>query len=105
MANKVQTKAQVFERLREQEPKWRALGVNKIGLFGSFVRDEASPESDVDLLVEFEPNRESLDNFMHLSFILEDVLQRPVELLTTEALSPRVGPQVLESVEYVHGAA
>lgn len=104
MASKVQTKAQVFEQLRELEPQLSALGVKRIGLFGSFVRDGATPDSDVDLLVEFEVGRKSFDHFMELSFLLEQSFQRPVELVTTEALSPYVGPRILESVEYVPNA-
>jgi len=46
--------------------------VNEVGLFGSFVRDEQTRESDVDLLVRFEPGKKSFDNFMSLSTILED---------------------------------
>lgn len=105
MASKVQNKAQVFERLQELELQLRALGVKRIGLFGSFVTGGATPDSDVDLLVEFEVGRKSFDHFMELSFLLEQSFQRPVELVTTEALSPYVGPRILESVEYVPNAA
>lgn len=105
MASKVQNKAQVFERLQELELQLRALGVKRIGLFGSFVTGGTTPDSDVDLLVEFEVGRKSFDHFMELSFLLEQSFQRPVELVTTEALSPYVGPRILESVEYVPNAA
>ena len=76
-------------------------GVRKIGIFGSFARDEATSNSDVDVLVEFDPDRKTFDNFMSLSFFLEDVLQRCVEVVTTNALSPHIGPRILASVEYV----
>ena len=60
----------------------RGLGVARLGLFGSFVRDEATPESDVDILVEFEAGKKGFAAFMELAFWLEDALQRPVELVT-----------------------
>jgi hypothetical protein len=69
-------------------------------VFGSFVRGQQRPESDIDLLVEFEPERKSFDVFMGLSFFLEDVLQRRVELVTIESLSPYIGPHILKEVEY-----
>jgi predicted nucleotidyltransferase len=79
--------------------------VLKLGLFGSFVRDEPSEVSDIDLLVEFREGRKTFDNFMRLSFLLEDLLQRRVQLVTPESLSPYIGPHILAEVEYVAFAA
>lgn len=101
MISAAQSKSEVIDRLRQSESAIRNLGVKRLGLFGSFVRDQATLESDVDFLVEFEPGRKSFDNFMALAFFLEDLLQRPVEIVTTESLSPYIGPQILKSVEYV----
>ena len=70
------------------------MGVRRIGLFGSFVRGERRPDSDVDLLVDFEPLGKTFDHFMELSFLLEEVLQRRVELVTPESLSPYLGPDI-----------
>jgi predicted nucleotidyltransferase len=64
------------------------------------VRGEQTAESDVDLLVQFEPEKKSFDNFMHLSALLENLLQRRAEIVTTEALSPYIGPHILSEVEY-----
>jgi len=97
----VQTRKDVLERLRCHRDDLRRLGVQRIGLFGSFGRDEPSAESDVDLLVEFGPGEKSFDNFMAVSFLLEDELERPVELVTRTALSPHIGPHILQNVEYV----
>ena len=80
-------------------------GVRKIGIFGSFVRDDATLHSDVDVLVEFDPDRKTFDNFMNLSFFLEDILERRVEVVTTNSLSPHIGPRILASVEYVADSA
>ncbi len=76
------------------------LGVERFGLFGSFVRGEQDDDSDVDLLVEFRPGRKSFDTFMELSFLLEDILGRKVDLVTRESLSPHIGPKILAEVEY-----
>lgn len=82
-----------------------SLGVKDVGLFGSFVTGNQTPESDVDILVEFEPERHSFDAFMDLSFFLEDLLGRRVELVTPEGLSPHIGPHILREVERVAIAA
>jgi len=82
-----------------------SLGVKRLGLFGSFVRGEQHVTSDVDLLAEFEPGQKSSDHFMQLSFLLEALLGRAVELVTPEALSPHIGPYILKEIEYVSLAA
>lgn len=97
----VYTKKHLIERLRRHGDDLRRLGVERIGVFGSFQRDTPDSKSDVDLLVEFVPGEKSFDNFMALSFLLEEELERPVELVTREALSPHIGPHILRSVEYV----
>jgi len=97
----VQTRKDLIECLQRHGGDLRRLGVKRIGLFGSFQRDEPGDESDVDLLVEFVPGEKSFDNFMALSFLLEEELERPVELVTREALSPHIGLHILQSVEYV----
>jgi len=99
------TKKQVAERLHGAREQIQALGVRRIALFGSVVRGEARPDSDVDLLVQFDPERKTFRTFMELSFLLEGLLQRRVELVTTESLSPFIGPHILREAEDVLLAA
>ena len=96
----VETKSDLLELLHANRHRIKALGVERIGLFGSFSREEQTVESDVDLLVEFVSGQKSFDNFIHLAFFLEDLLERKVELTTPESLSPYIGPRILASVEY-----
>ena len=105
MPTLVQNKQHIMKLLRMNRARIKALGVRRIGLFGSFVRGENRPRSDVDILVEFEPRRKTFDNFMDLALFLEEILQRKVELVTTESLSPFLGPHILKEVEYVSLAA
>ncbi len=97
----VVTKQEILSRIQGYRDEIRSLGVERLGLFGSFARGEQSPESDVDLLVRFRPDAKSFDHFMKLAFLLEDVLQRRVELVTTEGLSPYLGPRILREVQDV----
>lgn len=97
----VQTKAQLLALLRDHESRLRDFGVRRYGPFGSFVRESPSGESDVDILVEFAPGRKTFDNFIQLAFYLEELLGRPVDLITPESLSPHVGPHILREVQYV----
>ena len=67
----------------------RRYGVQRAGLFGSIVRGDARPESDVDLLIE-PPATMSLFGFSELALALEDLLGRPVDLVTYASLHPRL---------------
>jgi len=101
MLQKADSKEAVLQSILEVRPQLVRLGVRSIGLFGSFVRNEQTPSSDVDILVEFSPNRHTFDNFMDVSLLLENVLGRNVDLVTRESLSPYIGPHILREVERV----
>lgn len=68
-------------------------GVAEIDLFGSLARDEADENSDIDLLVEFQ-GKADFDRFMDLRFFLEELLGTKVDLVTRNALKPRMRPLV-----------
>jgi predicted nucleotidyltransferase len=101
MAGRNLTKEKIFDIICKSRAELSSLGVRSIGLFGSYARGKAKAQSDVDILVEFDPEKKTFDNFMDACFLLEDLLGRRVELVTKESLSPYIGPYVLEEVEYV----
>ena len=68
-------------------------GLRFIALFGSVARDQASPESDIDLLVEF-ATRPGFDGYMRLKEQLESLLDRRVDLVMTGALKPSIRPEI-----------
>ena len=105
MQTEIATKQDILDALYQSGSRQKAFGVRRIGLFGSFVRGEQRPESDIDLLVEFEPEKKTFDAFMELSFFLDDLLLHRVELVTLESLSPYIGPYILKEVEYAALAA
>lgn len=79
----------------------REFGVSKIGIFGSAARDEMGPESDVDVLVDFYPDRvPGLFKFVALERHLAELLGREVDLATLEALKPAIKPGVMEDLRY-----
>jgi len=88
----VQTLTGVREELQER------FSVVRIGVFGSFARGDETPDSDVDIIVEFaEP---TFDHYMDLKFRLEEVLQRPVDLVMADTLKPRLKPIIEREVVY-----
>ena len=82
-------KERIFALLAANKDQITAFGVKRLGLFGSFVRGEQHPGSDIDLLVDFESQLKTFQNFMDLSFFLEELLGAKVELVTRESLNRR----------------
>ncbi len=80
------TRAEVLETLRAHRPTLaERFGVVELAVFGSFARDEASDESDVDILVRFDGPATS-KSYFGLQFYIEDLLGLGVDLVTDKAL-------------------
>ncbi len=90
----------ILQVLASNKQQLNSFGVKEIGLFGSFVRSEQSENSDIDLLVDLQPEKKTFRNFMQLSYYLEELLGRKVELVTKQSLSPYIGPHILNTVQY-----
>jgi hypothetical protein len=73
--------------------------VKRIGVFGSSVRGEDTTESDVDILVDL--GVPTFDNYMNLKFHLEELLQRPVDLVMADTVKSRIKPVIEKEVVYV----
>ncbi len=101
MNTAIANKATLMQELYSNRNQIKSFGVKQLGLFGSFVTGKVQSNSDVDLLVEFEEGKKSYDNFMALSFYLEELLGRDVELVTSKSLSKYIGPYILKQVENV----
>ena len=98
----VSSREDLLRLLTEHREELGRLGVRRLGLFGSFARGDQHGQSDVDLLIEFERGQKSFDAYMKVAFFLEDLLERPVEALTPESLSPYLGPGILSEIDYVY---
>ena len=102
MNQPVINKEAVLQRISSNGDQIKAFGVKEIGLFGSFARNTTIKEtSDVDLLIEFYPDKKTFDNFMDLSFYLDDLMGRKVEIVTPQSLSKYIGPPILNQVQHV----
>ena len=83
----------------------RRYGVKELSLFGSAVRGEMRPDSDIDIMVEFEPCvRVGLIKFESLVEELESLAGRRVDLVTKRGLKPWVRPQVLKGARVIYAA-
>ncbi|MGQ4915327.1 MAG: nucleotidyltransferase family protein [Candidatus Asgardarchaeia archaeon] len=76
-------------------------GVKEIGIFGSYVRGERRKTSDIDILVEFNPEAEmDLIKFVELEEYISSLIGIKVDLVIKFALKPRIGKYILKEVIY-----
>jgi predicted nucleotidyltransferase len=78
------------------------LGIRDIGLFGSCARDEQNDKSDIDILIDFESDKENFDNYMAVYDFIERLFKnRRIDIVTKNGLSRYIGPKILNEVLYV----
>nr|WP_234701975.1 nucleotidyltransferase family protein [Desulfotomaculum nigrificans] len=77
-------------------------GVNRAYLFGSFARGEQTEDSDIDLLVEYAPGvSKSIFKVVELKYELEEALQRKVDIVTEQAISPYIRPYTIKDRQVI----
>lgn len=77
-------------------------GVSRIGLFGSAARGDASGDSDIDILIDFQNDKETYQNFISTCEFIENELKgQTVDIVTFKGLSPYIGKHILNEVVYV----
>jgi hypothetical protein len=99
--SKFWTAQSILEFLEEHRAILQALGVKKIGLFGSYSRDEQNQTSDIDLLVTIEPF--DFAKYAQLWDFLEENLEHKVDLVPEPDLRLELRPYILTEVQYVTG--
>ena len=96
------SKEYILSVIKTHRSELSRLGIRDIGLFGSCARDEQNDRSDIDILIDFESDKENFDNFMAVYDLIEKLFQnRRVDIVTKNGLSPYIGPKILNEVLYV----
>ncbi|GGB63397.1 nucleotidyltransferase [Lentibacillus populi] len=96
---------EILDELSKKLNIWKEkYGVKRIGLFGSYSREEQKESSDIDVIVEFNDTDLSFDNYMDLKFNLEDHFQKPVDLVILDDINPALKPSILRGAIYAKGA-
>jgi uncharacterized protein len=89
----------IIQTLKASLPELRdRYGVISLGVFGSYVRGEQTPDSDLDLLVEFDQRPLTLLQFIALEYELSDRLHIKVDLVEKTVLKPKIGERILQEV-------
>jgi predicted nucleotidyltransferase len=94
-------KEDIKQKLLEKRTELVRYGVKRLGIFGSFARNEQKPGSDLDVMVEYLPGEKTFSNHMKLAFLLEDTFHMKIDLITPESMSKYIYPHVQKEIEYV----
>lgn len=105
MSTPVQNKKELIQRITSNQQTILSYGVIQLGIFGSFVRDEANEQSDIDFYIDFAPENKTLKNLVGLSTFLQEILGRKIEIVTPASLNKYIGKYIVAEVEYVPIAA
>lgn len=98
----VNSKSELIQILASNNLNLTSFGVAKIGIFGSFVKNTITDNSDVDFYVIFNKDKKTFDNFYNLYLLLETITGRKIDLVTPESLNKHIGDYILNEVEYVN---
>lgn len=90
----------ILSILKQHQETLKTLGVRSLALFGSVARDEATPDSDIDIVVEFE-SPVTFDRYMDVKFYLEDHLGKKVDLVSWKSLKHHIRDRVKQEAIYV----
>ncbi len=97
----VQNRDQIISIIGQNKQALRSYGVRRLGLFGSFSRNQATASSDLDFLVELE--KKTFDAYMGLKIFLEDLFQCRVDLVLSDSLKTRLRDKIIQETVYVPG--
>jgi hypothetical protein len=94
------TKDNILKTLKLNKLMLKKFGIRNVGLFGSYTRNEQTKESDIDLLIDFEPEKENFDNYMAVYDLFEKLFKNEkIEIVTKNGLSPYIGPEILKEIQ------
>lgn len=95
----------ILDVLSKNLNTWREkYGVKRIGLFGSYSREEQKEFSDIDIIVEFNDSDLSFDHYMGLKMSLEDHFQKRIDLVIVDDIKPALKASILDSATFAEEA-
>ena len=93
-----QTVQNIEKTLLENNEILKNLGVSKLFLFGSVAKGQNTQISDLDFVVQFQAGKKSFDNFMDLSFTLEELFYTKIDLITEDSLKGNMKKIIMSEV-------
>ncbi len=86
----------VIQQLKQRLADFQELGVSRLAIFGSIVTGNATGDSDIDVLVRFDPSRKSFDSFMEVRFLIQEIFPDvEIDLVLEDAIKPVIRDKIL----------
>jgi len=96
------TKQDIFKTIIDNKETIKSFGVTEIGLFGSYVRNEQTEDSDIDILIDYNIKEINYKKYFLFHEFMENLFKnQKIEIVSKNGLSPFIGPHILKSVNYV----
>jgi predicted nucleotidyltransferase len=96
------SKDYIISTIQTHKGLLKKMGLQSVGIFGSYGSNNQSDSSDIDILIDFYPEQETFDNYMAICDYLENLFKNEkLDIVTKNGLSPYIGPKILEEVIYV----
>jgi hypothetical protein len=96
------TKENIIQTIKLNKGQFLNFHIRKIGLFGSFVRNQANDDSDIDFLIDFDKNSQTtLSDLIKIEEMLESLFNRKIDLALLRKLKPHISKNILNEVEYI----
>ena len=94
-------RSEVLETLRRSEPDLRARGVRRAGVFGSVARGDSQPDSDIDIMVEIDPEAHlTVFDYAGIKDYIASLFDGPVDVVSRDGLKPYVRPAATADAIY-----
>lgn len=97
----VNQRENILQQLELNKKQFMLFGVSKLGVFGSAARGDFTETSDIDFMVEFEQGKKNYKNLINTYFLLNELFQRDIDLLTENSLKPYMKEKILKDTVYV----
>lgn len=98
----MQNESSVLSFLKENKEIFkREFHISKLGVFGSYARGDATEESDIDLLVEFDENADIFETKLMIKDFIKNHLGKNVDICSEKYLKPYIKDEILSEVIYV----
>jgi uncharacterized protein len=101
MPKKKIDKAYILQQLLLHKDQLRAMGAARLGLFGSYARNEQKANSDIDFIIDFQSDKKTYKNILDIGDFLENLYGRKVDLITPQSLKPSFITYINSDIQYV----
>lgn len=96
------TKQEIIQTIQDNKEAIKSFGVTEIGLFGSYVRNEQTETSDIDILIDYDIDKISYIKYFNACEFIETLFnENKIDFVTKNGLSKYIGPHILKEVNYV----